>query len=204
MNHLKKVLPIAAAIFLLLPAAASARPHGEAHHHGGHGAHAAPHRTARAPRPHAHRARRPRRARAAGARHERAAALHARAARTRHEARRTSQVYRHRHGERGTYESSRARRHDAHGHRFSYRGHYHARIHGRRWAWPGGYHYRHWSVGALLPAVFVGSAYFYSDYAALGLEPPPPGYAWVRYGPDLVLVNVTTRIIRDIVHGVFF
>jgi Ni/Co efflux regulator RcnB len=69
--------------------------------------------------------------------------------------------------------------------------------------WPRGYRYRHWSVGALLPALFVGSGYFYSDYAALGLEPPPPGCAWVRYGPDLVLVNLTTRVILDVVYGVF-
>ena len=59
-------------------------------------------------------------------------------------------------------------------------------------------------TGAILPTAFLTSAYFYSDYAALGLGPPPPGYQWVRYGPDLLLVNVVTGRIADVVDGAFY
>ena len=47
-----------------------------------------------------------------------------------------------------------------------------------------------------MPMVFLASEYFV-DYVALGLEPPGPGLQWVRYGPDLLLVNVATgEVIR--------
>ena len=38
----------------------------------------------------------------------------------------------------------------------------------------------------------------------MGLEPPPPGYRWVRYGPDLLLVNVRTRRVADVIYGAFY
>ena len=43
----------------------------------------------------------------------------------------------------------------------------------------------------------------YANYAALGLTPPPPGFIWVRYGPDLVLVNQMTGEIADVAYDVF-
>jgi Ni/Co efflux regulator RcnB len=52
--------------------------------------------------------------------------------------------------------------------------------------------------------VFLASTYFYDNYAALGLGPPPPSYRWVRYGPDLLLVNVATGRIVDVVDGAFY
>jgi Ni/Co efflux regulator RcnB len=36
------------------------------------------------------------------------------------------------------------------------------------------------------------------------LEPPPPGFQWVRYGPDLLLVNVVTGQVADVAYGVFY
>jgi Ni/Co efflux regulator RcnB len=56
----------------------------------------------------------------------------------------------------------------------------------------------------MLPSVFLGGAYFYDNYGALGLAPPPAGYRWVRYGPDLLLVNVVTGRIADVVEGAFY
>ena len=44
-------------------------------------------------------------------------------------------------------------------------------------------------LGSILPRLFLSSSYYWSDWGALGLGPPPPGYVWVRYGPDLLLVN---------------
>jgi Ni/Co efflux regulator RcnB len=70
--------------------------------------------------------------------------------------------------------------------------------------YPPGFAYRNWTTGSILPSVFLSSAYFYDGYAALGLAPPPPGYRWLRYGPDLLLVNVFTGRVADVVDGVFY
>ncbi len=89
------------------------------------------------------------------------------------------------------------------GNQFSHRGQSYNRIAGPAFVYPPGWQYRRWSIGGVFPALFLTSAYFYADYAALGLEVPPTGYAWVRFGPDLVLVNLTTDEIEDVVYGVF-
>lgn len=70
--------------------------------------------------------------------------------------------------------------------------------------YPPGFAYRRWINGAILPPIFLSSAYFYDNYVGLGLGPPPPGYRWVRYGPDLLLVNVATGRIADVVDGAFY
>lgn len=59
-------------------------------------------------------------------------------------------------------------------------------------------------IGAVLPPLFLASAYYYSGWADLGLPPPPPGFQWVRYGPDLLLVDVTTGEVVDTVYGAFY
>ena len=75
----------------------------------------------------------------------------------------------------------------------------------RPWAYPPGFAYRRWVVGGILPPLFWSTpTYYYADYAALGLPPPEPGFQWVQYGPDLVLVNVTTGQIVDVAYGVFY
>jgi len=38
----------------------------------------------------------------------------------------------------------------------------------------------------------------------LGLGPPPHGFVWVRYGPDLLLVNRRTGRIVDVIYGAFY
>jgi Ni/Co efflux regulator RcnB len=70
--------------------------------------------------------------------------------------------------------------------------------------YPPGFAYRRWVTGAILPSIFLSTAFFYDDFAPLGLEPPPPGYRWVRYGPDLLLVNATTGRVADVVDGTFY
>lgn len=83
------------------------------------------------------------------------------------------------------------------------RGKFYVRLHGPAYRWPHGYHYRRWAVGAVLPAVFLADEYYYSDYATAGLEAPPPGYRWVRYGSDLLLVNIRTGAVEDVVEDAF-
>jgi len=52
--------------------------------------------------------------------------------------------------------------------------------------------------------VFLSSAYFFANWAALGLDPPPYGYQWVRYGPDLLLVQLNTGRVVDVVYGAVY
>ncbi|TCU62046.1 nickel/cobalt transporter regulator [Novosphingobium sp. PhB57] len=70
--------------------------------------------------------------------------------------------------------------------------------------YPRGYSYRRWTVRMVLPAIFLSSAYLFQDYSMVGVGPPPPGYYWVRYGPDLLLVNRTTRRVVDVIYNAFY
>jgi hypothetical protein len=90
------------------------------------------------------------------------------------------------------------------GPRFIYRGREIERIHIPPFVYPPGWAYRQWAVGAVLPPLFLVRDYWYADWAALGLAPPEPGFQWVRYGPDLLLVNVTTGQVVDVAYGVFY
>lgn len=87
---------------------------------------------------------------------------------------------------------------------FSWRGRYYNPVFGPAFRYPPGYAYRRWSIGAFLPGLFVGSTYYYDDWRTLGIGRPPPGRRWVRYGPDLLLVNVRTRRVEDVIYGAFY
>lgn len=95
-----------------------------------------------------------------------------------------------------------ARRRPAH--RFLSGGGWQHSVHGPVFRYPPGYAYRLWTTGAILPPIFLTAPYFYDGYAPLGLGAPPPGYRWVRYGSDLLLVNVVTGRVADVVDGVFY
>lgn len=88
--------------------------------------------------------------------------------------------------------------------RFMYHGRPFNAIYGAPFVYPHGWAYRRWAVGAALPPLFLAPAYYYSGWAALGLPPPQPGFQWVRYGPDLLLVNVATGQVVDTVYGAFY
>ena len=87
---------------------------------------------------------------------------------------------------------------------FGYHGHFFAPVHLSPFVYPPGYAYRRWAVGAVLPPLFLAPAYYYTDWATLGLDPPPPGAQWVRYGPDLLLVDVATGNVIESVPDVFY
>ena len=91
-----------------------------------------------------------------------------------------------------------------HGGPLTFRGHEIHRAHLAPFVYPGGYRYQRWAAGMVLPPLFLASAYFYADWAALGLVAPEAGFQWVRYGPDLLLVNVTTGQVVDAVYGAFY
>jgi hypothetical protein len=90
------------------------------------------------------------------------------------------------------------------GNTFAYGGRYHPRYRGGDFRYPEGYGYRRWILGQSLPLLFLSPYYFFNDYSALGLDPPPFGYQWVRYGPDLLLVQIGTGRIVDVVYGAFY
>ncbi len=70
--------------------------------------------------------------------------------------------------------------------------------------YPRGYSYRRWSINMMLPAIFLSSSYLFQDYGMIGVGPPPAGYYWVRYGPDLLLVNRRSRRVVDVIYGAFY
>jgi Ni/Co efflux regulator RcnB len=78
------------------------------------------------------------------------------------------------------------------------------RVRATTFRYPSGYSYRRWTTGGILPRTFLSSNYYYNDWYGLGFGPPPRGYAWVRYGPDLLLVNIRTGRVADVVYGVFY
>lgn len=90
------------------------------------------------------------------------------------------------------------------GAQFVYRGRPHAAIRRNTFSYPSGWGYQRWGSGQSLPLLFLSPSYFFDDYASYGFGPPPMHYMWVRYGPDLLLVNRRTGRIREVIYGVFY
>jgi hypothetical protein len=88
---------------------------------------------------------------------------------------------------------------------FTYHGHQFNRFHAPHpFIYPPGWAYRRWAVGAILPPIFLVPDYYFMDWADLGLPPPPPGDQWVRYGPDLLLVDTTSGQVVDVIYDAFY
>jgi Ni/Co efflux regulator RcnB len=86
---------------------------------------------------------------------------------------------------------------------FSYHGRSFNVIRRPAFVYPRGFEYRRWGVGQLFPGVLLAAPFFFLEYEALGLRPPPPGYRWVRYGPDMLLVDMRSRRVVDVAYDVF-
>ncbi len=71
-----------------------------------------------------------------------------------------------------------------------------------RYYYPRGYSHRSWQVGYYLPRPFLSSGY-YVDYRPYGIAPPPYGYRWVRVDGDLLLVEIASALIADILYGFY-
>lgn len=89
------------------------------------------------------------------------------------------------------------------GRSYTYRGRSFAAFHAARYRWPYGYAYHRYVVGYRLPHRFWMHDYYVTDYALYDLDPPPPNFAWLRYGPDLVEIDTTTGAIAQIIYGFF-
>jgi Ni/Co efflux regulator RcnB len=94
-------------------------------------------------------------------------------------------------------------RRSASGRTFAYNGHTFARFAGARYRYPHGFGYHRYLVGHRFPHEFWVHDYYIADYADYDLAPPPDDYQWIRYGPDIVLVDLDTGEIAQIVYGVF-
>lgn len=60
-----------------------------------------------------------------------------------------------------------------------------------------------WTYGQILPRIYWGPQYLVGDYWLFGLEVPPVGCEWVRYGDDALLVDLATGEILQVEYGVF-
>jgi Ni/Co efflux regulator RcnB len=58
-------------------------------------------------------------------------------------------------------------------------------------------------VGYRLPSVYYGPRYFV-DYRHYGLRYPGPHLRWIRYGSDLLLVDVRRGIVVEVIPGRFY
>jgi Ni/Co efflux regulator RcnB len=77
--------------------------------------------------------------------------------------------------------------------------HYHVGTYVR----PNGWYYRRWTYGQVLPALFWSQNYWLSDYFDYGLADPPPGFVWVRYGDDALLVDQNSGEVLQVEYSVF-
>ncbi|WCM26221.1 RcnB family protein [Sphingomonas sp. QA11] len=68
---------------------------------------------------------------------------------------------------------------------------------------PQGWQYRRFRSGQVLPAIFWAPEYRLLDYWLFGLDIPPVGYEWIRYGPDALLIDLDTGQIVQVVYGNF-
>jgi Ni/Co efflux regulator RcnB len=52
--------------------------------------------------------------------------------------------------------------------------------------------------------VFLAPDYTIGDYWVYGLPAPPPGYHWIRVGPDALLVRYGDGYVLDAAYGIFY
>jgi Ni/Co efflux regulator RcnB len=68
---------------------------------------------------------------------------------------------------------------------------------------PHGWYDHRWVYGEILPALFWSQNYWLSDYFDYGLADPPPGFVWVRYGDDALLIDQNSGEVLQVEYGVF-
>lgn len=69
------------------------------------------------------------------------------------------------------------------------------------YSWP----YRSWGRGQHIPRSWWGGGgwnpYMIGNYGRYGLYHPPRGFAWIRYHDDLLLVALTSGLVREVMRG---
>jgi Ni/Co efflux regulator RcnB len=64
--------------------------------------------------------------------------------------------------------------------------------------------YRRVAVGYRLGPEFYGPRYYVSNYGLYGLRAPGRHLRWIRYGDDLLLVNVRTGRVLEVRPGLYY
>jgi Ni/Co efflux regulator RcnB len=69
---------------------------------------------------------------------------------------------------------------------------------------PYGYYSRAWAFGDFLPRPWFAHDYWLDDFLDFDLPYPPPGFVWVRVGPDAVMIDRFTGRVVQVVRGIFW
>jgi Ni/Co efflux regulator RcnB len=72
------------------------------------------------------------------------------------------------------------------------------------WRGPPGWYYRSWFYGEILPWGWFDEGYWINDYWFYDLPVPPYGFEWIRSGPDVLLVDLRSGMIVEVVPGIFY
>lgn len=103
---------------------------------------------------------------------------------------------------RGDWQEAREDRRDAWR---DYRTRNRAVFRGPAYVGPRGYRYQAWRPGWRLPSAYYGPRYVIADPWHYRLYRPAVGYLrWVRYGDDVLLVDVRSGVIRDVIRNFFW
>ena len=84
-----------------------------------------------------------------------------------------------------------------------YRDHHRSRFHLGFYIDPFGWGYQPFSIGYRLWPNYYGNQYWI-DPALYGLPYPPPGAAWVRYYNDVLLIDLYSGTVLDVIPGFFW
>lgn len=69
---------------------------------------------------------------------------------------------------------------------------------------PPGYYYRPWGYGEFLPRPWWIRDYWLMNFLDFDLPYPPPGFIWVRVGPDALMIDQFNGRIVQVVRGIFW
>ena len=95
--------------------------------------------------------------------------------------------------------------HDWRRDRQSYRHYNRSRYHGGNYYAPyRNWSYRRFSIGFFLQPLFFGQRYWISDPWYYRLPPAYPGTRWVRYYDDVLLVDMYSGQVIDVIHNFFW
>lgn len=67
-----------------------------------------------------------------------------------------------------------------------------------------GYGYRRFGIGSILDSLLFGRNYWIGDPWQYRLPPAPPGYQWVRYYNDVILVDTWNGRVVDVIYDFFW
>jgi Ni/Co efflux regulator RcnB len=78
------------------------------------------------------------------------------------------------------------------------------RFHGGYYPPPRGYYGHDWRRGERLPGGYYARPYVVRDYRDYRLYAPPRDCQWVRVNNDVVLMAITTGIVLDVLHDLYY